>query len=141
MRQKKTTMAAVPGGCTKLLQPADVSWNAPFKAAYRAAYDNWLANGDHTYTAGGNMRGAPKEHIVSMVKEAWSAVQRESIMQSFDVCGITTSDIDAIHCTKVGGIAAAARGPLSGYTRPESDNANSDSDSGASEDEIVTFEL
>ena len=31
-RQLKIDTAVVPGGCTKYVQPADVSWNRPFKA-------------------------------------------------------------------------------------------------------------
>ena len=29
VQNTNTIMAVVPGGCTKLVQPADVSWNAP----------------------------------------------------------------------------------------------------------------
>lgn len=50
VKKTRTMMGVIPGGCTKLLQPADVSWNSPFKTAYRAAYDRWLATAQHTYT-------------------------------------------------------------------------------------------
>ena len=33
--ESNSVSVIVPGGCTKILQPADVSWNAPFKSAYR----------------------------------------------------------------------------------------------------------
>ena len=32
VQNTNTVMAVVPGGCKKLVQPADVNWNAPFKA-------------------------------------------------------------------------------------------------------------
>ena len=35
--------AVVPGGCTWLIQAPDVTWNGPFKAAYRALYEEWMA--------------------------------------------------------------------------------------------------
>ncbi|KAL2099474.1 hypothetical protein ACEWY4_003868 [Coilia grayii] len=57
-------MAVVPGGCTKYVQPADVSWNAGFKAHLKQSYDAWLAEeGNKTFTKGGNMRAADKRTI------------------------------------------------------------------------------
>ena len=34
------------GGCTKFVQPADVSWNKPFKDRLREFYDEWMENGE-----------------------------------------------------------------------------------------------
>ncbi|KAF0993129.1 hypothetical protein HZS_4575 [Henneguya salminicola] len=34
------------------------------------------------------------------------------IIHSFDICGITSSDPDIINCTKLGGVAEAARESL-----------------------------
>ena len=31
LRERDTDLAFEPGGCTPICQPADVSWNAPFK--------------------------------------------------------------------------------------------------------------
>ena len=31
--ERSTDVIVVPGGCTKVLKPADVSWNAPFKGS------------------------------------------------------------------------------------------------------------
>ena len=38
-----TDMCLIPGGLTTQLQPADVSWNKPFKTAYRKLYNEWMA--------------------------------------------------------------------------------------------------
>jgi hypothetical protein len=35
-------MCVIPGGCTSKLQPADVSWNKPFKNKISELYDEWL---------------------------------------------------------------------------------------------------
>ena len=39
IKQTNTIMGVIPGGCTKLLQLADVSWNTLFKAVYRELYE------------------------------------------------------------------------------------------------------
>ena len=67
----RTDTSIIPGGLTKHLQPADVSWNKLFKELYRAKYEEWLASGEKTYTAGGNMRAPEKILCLQWVKEAW----------------------------------------------------------------------
>lgn len=41
-----TDFGVIPGGLTNHLQPADVSWNKPLKAAYKAKYNEWMATGE-----------------------------------------------------------------------------------------------
>lgn len=67
--------AAVP----KLLQPADVSWNASFKTAHRAAYNRWPATAQHTYIPAGNMRAPSKDIVVAVLKNAWNCFSRETV--------------------------------------------------------------
>ena len=64
LKKVKTTMACIPGSCTKLVQPADVSWNQPFKAAYRERYERWLQTErrEDDVTPSGNPR-APSKSI------------------------------------------------------------------------------
>ena len=54
-------------GCTKVVQPANVSWNAPFKVAYLDLYSQWMAGGDQERTPAGNMRAPPKPLMVQWV--------------------------------------------------------------------------
>ena len=60
----------VPGGCTKFIQAADVSWNKPIKEHLSEMYDKWLAENEHELTAQGNMRGPSRRQIVTWVVEA-----------------------------------------------------------------------
>ena len=46
-------MGVIPGGCTKFLQPLDVSINKPFKTIFRELYDEWYRKGELEYTEGG----------------------------------------------------------------------------------------
>ena len=44
-RQTNTDVSVIPGGLTSHLHPADVSWNKPFKTAYKEKYSQWMATG------------------------------------------------------------------------------------------------
>ena len=46
----------IPDGCTKYIQTSDVCWNKPFKARMTKLYDEWLSEGVHQFTEGGNMK-------------------------------------------------------------------------------------
>ena len=84
-----THMVVIPGGCTGVLQPADVSWNKPFKAAYREKYEDWAINGEVNLTASGRRRAPSKDLIMQWVKEAWQAVTPDVVRRSFKKCGFT----------------------------------------------------
>lgn len=111
-RTTKTDVSIIPGGLTGYLQPADVSWNKPFKQAYKALYNEWMATGEKSYTAAGNVRAPDKALCLKWVREAWSSVTTEVVIKSFRVCGISVSTDGSqdgeIHCVKEGEIAAEA---------------------------------
>jgi len=86
-----TDMAVIPGGCTSKLQPADVSWNRPFKAKLSELYDEWLFSGTVEETRFGNRKAPPKPLLLRWVKEAWASITPEIIVKSFKKCGITSA--------------------------------------------------
>ena len=86
-----THMVVIPGGCTGLLQPADVSWNKPFKTVYREKYEDWAINGEISLTAGGRRRPPSKDLVMQWVKEAWESLSAEIVRKSFKKCGITSA--------------------------------------------------
>ena len=56
VRKRNAVMAVIPGSCTKILQPLDVSINKPFKGFFREMYDEWFRAGKFEYTRGGNIK-------------------------------------------------------------------------------------
>ena len=108
-----TDLSVIPGGLTSLVQPADVSWNKPFKEAYKARYNQWMVTGEKSYTPAGNVRAPSKVLCLQWVKEAWSSVSTEVVKKSFISCGISVnvdgSEDQEVHCLKDNEIAAAAK--------------------------------
>ena len=111
-RTANSDISVIPGGLTGHVQPADVSWNKPFKQAYKALYNDWMVSGEKSYTPAGNMRAPDKALCLRWVTEAWKSVTSEVVRKSFRVCGISVnpdgSEDGEIHCIKDGEIAAEA---------------------------------
>lgn len=87
----KIDAAVVPGGCTKFVQSADISWNRSFKSKYNEKYDEWMATGAHECTASGRWRAPPLEEILKWIREAWFHVSDHQIQNSFLHCGISNA--------------------------------------------------
>lgn len=90
-KEFNTDIAYIPGGCTSLLQPADVSWNRPFKAKIQEMYDEWMFSGEHTFTAKGNLRAPTVADLLGWIKAAWDGISPDIIRKSFKKCGITNA--------------------------------------------------
>ena len=109
-RAQNIDCAVVPGGCTGLIQAPDVSWNKPFKGSIREQYDEWLATGEKTYTAAGNMRAMSKSKLCDVVVKAWQGVSAEVLTKSFECCGqVPGATADSVSCFKDGRPAASGR--------------------------------
>ena len=61
----RSDTSVIPGGLTKHLQPADVSWIKPFKEFYKAKHEEY-SSGEKTYTAGRNIRASRKHFVPSV---------------------------------------------------------------------------
>ena len=84
-------MCLIPGGLTKLVHPADVSWNKAFKTAYKDKYSKWMASGQKCYTVANNMRASNKAQCLKWVNECWSSLSTELIQKYFYSCGISVN--------------------------------------------------
>ena len=92
-------MFLIPGGCTGLLQPLDVSINKPFKDYLRQYFQEWFQNVGSTIqntTPQGYLKPPSFGIIFKWVLGAWNRVQEETIKHSFKYCGILVIFIDLI---------------------------------------------
>lgn len=86
---KDTDVVYVPGGCTPILQPADVSWMKPFKDSLRETWAAFIRAG--AVTPKGNLKKPSRQDVVSFVSKAWASVSEEVVARSFKHCGISTA--------------------------------------------------
>ena len=84
-------VATIPGRCTSLLQPADLSWNTPFQDHLREKWDAWMINGPHTFTKGNNMCQPTIAEMLTWTAEAWEKVTTNTVVRSFKKPGISNA--------------------------------------------------
>lgn len=89
--KKKTTPAIIPGGMTSILQPLDVSINKPMKNSLRRKWNEWMLNGDHSYTKGGLRRKPDLPTICQWILDAWLELPKMIIVKAFKKCGISNA--------------------------------------------------
>ena len=88
---EKQTKSDVPYSQSLIsqLQPADLTWNKPFKTAYCELYNKWMASGEKSFTAGGNMKPPDRLLCLKWVKTAWVTISSDTVINSFKNCGIS----------------------------------------------------
>ena len=109
VKQCKSDVVVVPGCLTNHIKPADVSWNKPFKEAYRSKSEVWFSSGEMLYNPADNMRTPRKLLCVQWV------LNKNLIKNSFLACGISvpidsSQDSDSeIHCMRGDDVAFATK--------------------------------
>ena len=82
----------IPGGCTPLVQPMDVSVNKPFKGYIKEQWTQWMAAADtRDKTPRGNLKALTRQDVISLVATAWNLIQPDIVERSFLRCGIAIS--------------------------------------------------
>ena len=98
-----TSITYVPGGCTSLVQPVDVSFNKPFKSAVERQATQHMQENLDSYVHGRINASARRVLFTKWVGQAWEEVSadKEMIVRSFKKCGISVpidgSEDDQIH--------------------------------------------
>ena len=68
--------------------------------------DQWISEGVHQFTEGGNMKLPTRKRIIEWVLDTWSQLSKENIIKSFKCCGLNLAndgmEDNFIHCLKMG---------------------------------------
>ena len=96
--ENKSDILMISPGCTSKCQPMDVCINKPFKAILRKCWVNCISKiiEQMPATTPNDFKLPPpsRQDMVDWVEEAYKLISsdKDMVMRSFDVCGITTSD-------------------------------------------------
>ena len=119
-KKTKSDMCLIPCSLTSQLQPADLSWNKPFKTAYCELYNEWMASSEKLLTAGGSMKAPEKVLYLQWVKTAWATISSQTKINPFINCGISVetdgSEDAQIHCIKARQMAVSVAAAVSAET-------------------------
>ncbi len=85
------SLAVIPGGLTKVLQPLDLTTNKSFKGHVRKHWETWMASENHSYTKNGNMKRASYEEVARWVSQAWREVSPDTIKSGFSQAEIISN--------------------------------------------------
>ena len=92
MFERQNTMVKfIPPKTTAYLQPLDVAVNAQFKSALRSEWGRWFEHGEKEYTAKGYRKRPSYQQIINFVSNATAALKKESLIRSFECCGIAAN--------------------------------------------------
>ena len=72
LKEMNVDSVIIPGGCTKYVQVPGACWNKPFKVRMIVLYDQWLSEGIHQFTKGGNKKPLSRKIIIKWVLDVWS---------------------------------------------------------------------
>ena len=86
-----TTVVVIPGGCTSVLQPLDVSINKPVKAILRQSWEQYML--DQTITSSGKISPPSKQAIVNWIEEANDKLNSKPciVKKAFLVTGLSNA--------------------------------------------------
>lgn len=92
LKSMKVTQAMIPGSCTSVLHPLDVSLNKPFKTKMHELWTDWMIYENKEFMTGGNLKRPSYSVIIGWIKEAWDSVSMDIVyIYSFKKCGISNN--------------------------------------------------
>lgn len=88
VKHTNSVLAVIPGGLTKELQTLDIGVNRAFKARLRTSWDQWMTEGEHTFTKTGRQRRATT--ICQWIVNAWADISVSTVVRVLRKAGIAT---------------------------------------------------
>ena len=71
LKEMNVDSMIIPVRWTKYIQAPVLCWNKPFKVRMTKLHDQWLSEGTHQFTEGGNMKLPSRKRIIEWVLDAW----------------------------------------------------------------------
>ena len=92
-KECKITPIFVPAGCTSIVQPLDVSFNAPFKRSVESAVMQHIQENLEGYLNGKFTAGERRILFTKWVGQAWEELSQDHTiaMRAFKKCGISVA--------------------------------------------------
>ncbi|KAA8589771.1 hypothetical protein FQN60_013136 [Etheostoma spectabile] len=90
VKQTNSELAIIPGGLTKELQPLDIGVNRAFIVKLRSAWEQWMTEGEHTFTNTGRQRRATYATICQWIVDAWAKVSVSTVVRASTKAGMIT---------------------------------------------------
>src|SRR5690606_10936527 len=101
--KKRTKIAIIPGGITKVLQPLDIAVNKSFKDNLKKKWEDRMSNSEnHSFTKTGKLRRATYATICNWVKESFAEVPVSCIKNGFNRAMMEDLEIKGITLAMIG---------------------------------------
>uniref|UniRef100_A0A6G3MEC9 Pogo transposable element with KRAB domain (Trinotate prediction) n=1 Tax=Henneguya salminicola TaxID=69463 RepID=A0A6G3MEC9_HENSL len=91
LTQNRSDLTTILGGMTNLWQPFDVAASKPFKDAIQEKLNNWMRDGAHSHTSGGNMRTVMLTDITKRIAVVWEVFDPSMIKKRFLITCISNA--------------------------------------------------
>ncbi|KAF4796740.1 hypothetical protein TURU_081684 [Turdus rufiventris] len=99
VKNMNSELAVIPGGLTKEMQPLDISIIHSFKAKLRLLWENWLVEGEHSFTKNRRLRRASYATVCQWILDVWRKVSTTTIIRGFKradiIPGLTSNGIES----------------------------------------------
>ena len=93
-KQLNVHILAIPPGTTSKTQPAEISWNKPFKGYMRQQWTNRLIEELKQKGEGFQPTAPSRDNILKWIKEAWSYLTKDTIINGFVKGGVIERTLD-----------------------------------------------
>ncbi|KAF4794406.1 pogo transposable element with KRAB domain-like protein [Turdus rufiventris] len=95
VEKMNSELAVIPGDFTEEVQPLDISIIRSFKAKLQLTWENWMLEGERSFTKTRRQRQASYATVCQWILDAWHKISARTVIQGFvkaDIIPELTSD-------------------------------------------------